>query len=48
MARSGRRTFGIIAGIVVVVIAAGAFAGWWFLVRDDAPDEANIDTAAEG
>ena len=44
MARSGR-TLGIIAGVVVLVLAAGAFAGWWFLIRDDAPPEADIDTA---
>jgi polyisoprenoid-binding protein YceI len=44
MARS-RRTFGIIAGVLVLVLAAGAFAGWWFLIRDDAPKEADIETA---
>lgn len=48
MARSGRRTLGIIAGLAVLVIAASAFAGWWFLIRDDAPEAASIDTAAEG
>lgn len=48
MARSRGRTFGIITGIVVVVIAVAAFAGWWFLIRDDAPSEADIATAAEG
>lgn len=40
-----RRTFGIIAGVVVLVLAAGAFAGWWFLIRDDAPEAASIDDA---
>src|SRR5262245_59527469 len=40
-----RRTFGIIAGVVVLVLAAGAFAGWWFLIRDDAPKEASISDA---
>lgn len=48
MAGSRRRTFGTIAGIVVLLIAVVGFAGWWFLIRDDAPGEANIDTAAEG
>lgn len=42
-----RRTVGIIAGVVVLVLAGGAFAGWWFLVRDDAPGEADIETAGE-
>jgi polyisoprenoid-binding protein YceI len=45
MARS-RRTIGILA-IVVVVLGAAAFAGWWFLLRDDAPPEADIDTAGK-
>ena len=40
-----RRTFRIIAGVVVLVLAAGAFAGWWFLIRDDAPEAASIDEA---
>ena len=45
MARS-RRTIGVAAG-TVVVLGAAAFAGWWFLVRDDAPPEADIDAAGE-
>jgi polyisoprenoid-binding protein YceI len=45
MARSSRR-IGVAAG-VVVVLAVAAFAGWWFLVRDDAPPEADIDAAGE-
>jgi polyisoprenoid-binding protein YceI len=45
MARSRRRTLGIIAGVAVLVVAAVGFAGWWFLIRDDAPPEADIDTA---
>ena len=27
--------------------ARDRFAGWWFLIRDDAPDAADIDTAGE-
>jgi len=45
MTRS-RRAIGILAG-VIVVLGAAAFAGWWLLVRDDAPPEADIDTAGE-
>jgi polyisoprenoid-binding protein YceI len=45
MARSGR-TIGIVAG-VVVVLGVAALAGWWFLLRDDAPPEADIDAAGE-
>jgi hypothetical protein len=45
MARSGR-TIGMVAG-VVVVLGVAALAGWWFLLRDDAPPEADIDTAGE-
>jgi polyisoprenoid-binding protein YceI len=45
MARSGR-TIGMVAG-VVVVLGVAAFAGWWFLLRDDAPPEADIDAAGE-
>jgi polyisoprenoid-binding protein YceI len=45
MAGSRRRTLGIIMGVAVLVVAAAGFAGWWFLIRDDAPPEADIDTA---
>ena len=45
MAGSRRRTLGIIVGVAVLVVAAAGFAGWWFLIRDDAPPEADIDTA---
>ena len=45
MARSGR-TIGVVAG-VVVVLGVAALAGWWFLLRDDAPPEADIDAAGE-
>lgn len=45
MTRS-RRAIGISAA-VVVVLGAAAFAGWWFLFRDDAPPKADIDTAGK-
>ena len=45
MARSAR-TIWVAAG-AVVVLGAAALAGWWFLVRDDAPSEADIDAAGE-
>ena len=36
----------MVAG-VVVVLGVAAMAGWWFLLRDDAPPEADIDAAGE-
>jgi polyisoprenoid-binding protein YceI len=45
MARS-RRTL-LIGGGVIVVLAIIGFAGWWFLIRDDAPEEASIDDASQ-
>lgn len=36
----------LLAVSVVAVVALG-FGAWWFLVRDDAPPEADIDQAAE-
>lgn len=45
MARS-RRFLAIGGGVLVVLVVAG-FAGWWFLIRDDAPEEASIDEAAQ-
>jgi polyisoprenoid-binding protein YceI len=45
MARS-RRTL-LIGGGVIVVLAIVGFAGWWFLIRDDAPEEASIDDASQ-
>lgn len=45
MTRS-RRAIGMSAS-VVVVLGAAAFAGWWFLLRDDAPPKADIDTAGK-
>ncbi|HEY8527095.1 MAG TPA: YceI family protein [Acidimicrobiales bacterium] len=44
MARS--RRFSTIGGVVLVVLAVAGFAGWWFLIRDDAPEEASIDEAS--
>ncbi|MGH9231388.1 MAG: YceI family protein, partial [Acidimicrobiales bacterium] len=41
-----RRTIGVVAG-AVVLLGAAAFAGWWFLWRDDAPPEADIEAAGE-
>jgi polyisoprenoid-binding protein YceI len=45
MARS-RRAIGISAG-VVALLGVAAVAGWWFLVRDEAPPKADIDAAGE-
>jgi polyisoprenoid-binding protein YceI len=45
MARSAR-TIWVAAG-AVVVLGVAALAGWWFLVRDDAPPAADIDAAGE-
>lgn len=44
---SSRRTVGMIAGLAIVVLAAAAFAGWWFIIRDDAPEKASIDAAGQ-
>jgi polyisoprenoid-binding protein YceI len=44
MARS-RRFLTIGGGVLVVLLIAG-FAGWWFLIRDDAPEEASIGEAS--
>jgi polyisoprenoid-binding protein YceI len=45
MARSARTIW--VAAVAVVVLGVAALAGWWFLVRDDAPPEADIDAAGE-
>jgi polyisoprenoid-binding protein YceI len=42
-----RRKLGIIAGAVVGVVVLAAFAGWWFIIRGDAPEEASIEAAGE-
>jgi polyisoprenoid-binding protein YceI len=41
-----RRRVGIIVAVVAVLAVVG-FAGWWFLIRDDAPEEASIEAAGE-
>ena len=45
MARSARTIW--VAGGAIAVLGVAALAGWWFLVRDDAPPEADIDAAGE-
>jgi polyisoprenoid-binding protein YceI len=42
-----RRRIGIIAAIAAVVVVVAGFAGWYFLIRDDAPEEANIEAAGD-
>ena len=46
MARS-RRTLGILAGVTVVVLVIVGVGAWYFFIRDDAPEEASIETAGE-
>lgn len=43
---AARRTLGVIAAAVAALAVVGV-AGWWFLVRDDAPPPADIASAAE-
>jgi len=45
MARPRRTLIGVV--LLLVVVATAGFAGWWFLIRDDAPPRADIDTASE-
>lgn len=40
-----RRKVGVIAAAAVAVLLVVGFAGWWFVLRDDAPEEANITDA---
>lgn len=42
-----RRTLGVGAGVAVVVLLAVGFGGWWFFIRDDAPEAASIEAAGE-
>ena len=44
MAGSGRKRIVIAVGALAVLLVVG-FAGWWFVLRDDAPEEANIADA---
>lgn len=46
MAGSGRKRIVIGAGAIAVLLVVG-FAGWWFVLRDDAPEEANIADAGQ-
>lgn len=39
-----RRKVALVTGAVVALALLGV-AGWWFFIRDDAPPEADIDTA---
>lgn len=36
----------VFGGGALVLLALAGFAGWWFLIRDDAPERADIDEAA--
>jgi polyisoprenoid-binding protein YceI len=42
-----RRKLGVIGAVAAVLVLVVGFAGWWFLLRDDAPEEASIDAAGE-
>ena len=46
MARS-RKLIGILAGVTVLVLAIVGFGAWWFFIRDDAPEAANLADAQE-
>jgi polyisoprenoid-binding protein YceI len=37
----------VIGAVAAVLVLVVGFAGWWFLLRDDAPEEASIDAAGE-
>ena len=42
-----RRKLGIIAAVAAVVVVVVGVAGWYFLIRDDAPEAASIDAAGD-
>jgi polyisoprenoid-binding protein YceI len=46
MARS-RKTVGILAGVTVLVLVVVGFGAWWFFIRDDAPEQANLAGSAD-
>jgi polyisoprenoid-binding protein YceI len=46
MARS-RKTVGILAGVTVLVLVVVGFGAWWFFIRDDAPEQANLADAQQ-
>jgi polyisoprenoid-binding protein YceI len=46
MARAKRVLFGIVGVVVVVAVAAGVGV-WYFLIREDAPERADIEAASE-
>ena len=46
MARAKRVLYGIVGIVVVVAVAAGVGI-WYFLIREDAPERADIETASE-
>jgi polyisoprenoid-binding protein YceI len=41
------RRLGVIAAVAAALMLLVAIGGWWFLVRDDAPEPANLETASE-
>ena len=42
-----RRKLGVVGAVAAALVLVVGFAGWWFLLRDDAPEEASIDAAGE-
>jgi len=47
MARTRRRTIGLVAGAAVAVLAVAIAGGLWFFFRDDAPEQASIEAAGK-